>query len=209
MDAEGNLERLKQAEWLERQSQLFAMGGPCDAPNLGRLRSLEGTTSQPEPMSGSPEGRPGGGTVVPGSGFSVEEATPFRVFRLRSAPVHDSRGWNPCWLTGVSAGSGRGVPEEFRGHGGVPGQGEVKCQARNLGYMRDPGSFSVSLLCLSLQESSAESIPAGSRLSCVDRPDVRQPQGGPRRQSLPLWRCCRRIGRCGSKLTDHSSDPEP
>jgi hypothetical protein len=24
--------RLKQAEWLERQEKLFAVGGPCDAP---------------------------------------------------------------------------------------------------------------------------------------------------------------------------------
>jgi WD40 repeat protein len=32
VDEDGNVVRLKQAEWLERQERLFAMGGPCDAP---------------------------------------------------------------------------------------------------------------------------------------------------------------------------------
>jgi WD40 repeat protein len=32
VDADGNLVRLEQAEWLELQARLLAMGGPCDAP---------------------------------------------------------------------------------------------------------------------------------------------------------------------------------
>ena len=32
VDEDGNVVRLNQAEWLERQEKLFAMGGPCDVP---------------------------------------------------------------------------------------------------------------------------------------------------------------------------------
>jgi WD40 repeat protein len=41
VDEDGNVVRLKQAEWLERQEKLFAMGGPCDAPTWDEYDAWE------------------------------------------------------------------------------------------------------------------------------------------------------------------------
>jgi hypothetical protein len=41
VDEDGNVVRLNQAEWLERQEKLFAMGGPCDASTWGEYEAWE------------------------------------------------------------------------------------------------------------------------------------------------------------------------